>query len=143
MIQETCADRRPANLQPYNRALFQNMMSFMDLVWEINVLTGTSVVLADRDMPELNGREFDYGELLRIYQNSGVWENDSAHIFEELSATRIKELRQETALEFHTRHGTGHAYYRMVMTPSFLEDGRLQCATGHKQQKIHTCRCLR
>lgn len=118
---------QPANLQPYNKALFHNMMSFMDLVWEINVLTATAVVLEDRNMPELNGREFAYEELYQTYQRSGIWENDSIHIFDELAPERIKELNEETTLEFHTRHEKGYAYYRMVMTPSFLEDGRLGC----------------
>lgn len=48
MIEDTTGNTQPTNLQPYNRALFQNMMSFMDLVWEINVLTGTAVVLDPR-----------------------------------------------------------------------------------------------
>ena len=127
MRQETEDNRRPAHLQPYNRALFQNMMSFMDLVWEINVLTQTAVVLEDRSMPELNGREFSYVELLHTYQASGVWDNDSVQIFDELAPERIREVRRETALEFYTTRGTNHAYYRMVMTPSFLEDGQLRC----------------
>ena len=127
MIEDTTGNTQPTNLQPYNRALFQNMMSFMDLVWEINVLTGTAVVLEDRTMPELNGQEYEYEELLRTYQDSGVWENDSVQIFDELMPARMWDLRQETALEFYTRHGLNHAYYRMVMTPSFLEDGQLRC----------------
>ena len=80
MIEDTTGNTQPTNLQPYNRALFQNMMSFMDLVWEINVLTGTAVVLEDRTMPELNGREYEYEELLRTYQDSGVWENVFPHM---------------------------------------------------------------
>ena len=127
MTEDTGGNRQPANLQPYNRALFQNMMSFMDLVWEINVLTGTAVVLADRTLPGLNGQEFVYEKLLDTYRQSGVWENDSVQIFDELAPERMRELRQETALEFHTRHENGHAYYRLVMTPSFLEDGQLRC----------------
>ncbi len=53
-------EEKKTNLRQYNHSLFRNMMFFMDIVWEIDVRTGTVMVLEDKLEPERTHMEYIY-----------------------------------------------------------------------------------
>lgn len=115
------------NLHDYNHALFQNMAFFMDIVWEINMLTGTVVILQDSSEPEKDGVEFSYHDTFCDYTANKV-SRDELPVFEGyMDFENMKTLKQETSFDVHLSQKDGSRdLYRIVLTPAF-EGDMLSC----------------
>lgn len=116
------------NLHQYNHALFRNMMFFMDIVWEINMLTGTVVVLEDKNDPEENGKEYLYRDLFRKYMDNHIRVNEYSIFREYLSYENLKELKEGFSADLRIRSNEGAwNLHRLAITPAFDEGGQLYC----------------
>lgn len=116
------------NLHDYNHALFQNMTFFMDIVWEINMLTGTVVVLHDRNEPDRSGTELSYREAFNDYIDNRVSESERP-VFEQYMASKnLKSLRQEVFFDIRLHQKDGcWDLHRIVLTPAFDQYDKPYC----------------
>lgn len=116
------------DLHSYNHALFRNMMFFMDIVWEINILTGTVVILVDKNEPDKNSTQFLYKAVYRDYMIDRIDQGEQAVFEQYMSPDNLKELKEEVFfnVRLHLRNGKWELH-RIVLTPSFDENGRLSC----------------
>ncbi|MCM1191490.1 MAG: response regulator [Acetatifactor muris] len=116
------------NLHDYNHALFQNMMFFMDIAWEINMLTGTVVILQDRNEPEKSGTESSYRQVWQDYMENRIGE-DEWPVFEQyLEPGNLKKLKQEVSFDVSLYQRSGSRdMHRFVLTPAFDRYEKLYC----------------
>jgi len=132
------------NLHQYNHALFHNMMFFSDMVWEINVRTGTAVVMEDKANPGRGVTQFDYGELFREYLSGRIPEEDQQVFRDHLALDRLRGMREEMSLEYRVRgQDGGWEVHRAALTPAFEENGELSCVylcTRNIQQEVQRAR---
>ncbi len=116
------------NLHQYNHALFKNMMFFLDIVWEINMLTGTAVVLENRDEPESGSKEYLYQDLYRDYLANRIRVNEYSRFKDYLAFERLEGLKEEVSFNVRIRSKDGEwNLHHIVLTPAFEEDGTLYC----------------
>ncbi len=121
-------EEQKTNLRRYNHALFRNMMFFMDIVWEIDVRTGTVVVLEDKLEPEQAHREYAYQELYQDYLDRRVQENSREIFRDRLSFEAVKALQEETSVDLRLLSAAGEpTLHRVALTPSRDENGTLDC----------------
>lgn len=115
------------NLHDYNHALFQNMMFFMDIVWEINMLTGTVVILQDSSEPDKDGVEFSYKDTFRDYIENKVSRDELSAFQQYMDFKNLRALKQEISFDIHLHQKDGSLnMYRIVLTPAF-EGEMLSC----------------
>lgn len=116
------------NLHDYNHALFQNMMFFMDIVWEINMLMGTVVILHDRNEPDKGSTELSYREAFRDYVENRIGETEKPVFEQYMAPDNLKKLEKEVSFDIHLhqRNG-GRDLHRIVLTPAFDQYGKLYC----------------
>jgi len=116
------------NLHKYNHALFKNMMSFLDIVWEINILTGTVVVFEDKAEPGKYSTEFLYEEFFSDYIENRIREDEVSLFTEHLRFENLKKLTKDTDFNLHVRLKNGEwAHHHIMLTPAFDEDRILYC----------------
>ncbi|MCM1057326.1 MAG: response regulator [Firmicutes bacterium] len=116
------------NLHDYNHALFQNMMFFMDIAWEINMLTGTAVILQDRNEPEKSGTESSYREAYQDYLENRIDESERPVFEQYLEPGNLKKLDREVSFEVRLRRRDGgRDMHRFVLTPVFDHYDKLCC----------------
>lgn len=121
-------EEKKTHLQEYNHALFQNSLSFMDIVWEINMVFRTIVVLENKNEPERNGREFSYDELFLDYEKNRIPEEDREVFYSYLSFESLKMMQEEVSFNIH--FGTPNRkpeLYRVVLTPAPDDNEELHC----------------
>lgn len=116
------------NLHDYNHALFQNMTFFMDVVWEINMLMGTVVILHDKDRPDKSGKEFSYREAYQDYAENRIGENERPLFEQYMAPQNLKSLKEEVFFDVHLRRQNGgRDLCRFVLTPAFDQYEKLYC----------------
>lgn len=116
------------NLHDYNHALFQNMMYFMDMSWEINMLTGTVVILQDRNEPERSGTELSYREVFQDYIDNRVSESERPVFEQYMSVKNLKKLEKETSFDVRLyRKNDSWELHRIVLTPAIDQFGKPYC----------------
>ncbi len=116
------------NLHEYNHALFKNMMFFMDIVWEINMLTGTVVILQDKNEPDGSVIELPYEKVFRDYMENRISESEQAVFAQYMSPEYLAKLEQEISFDvkLHLRNDSWELH-RIVLTPAFDQHGELYC----------------
>ena len=116
------------NLHDYNHALFQNMIFFMDIVLEINMLMGTVVILHYRIEPDQSSTEVPYREAFRDYLENRVSENERP-VFERYMAPKnLKCLREEVFFDIRLRQrDESWDLYRIALTPAIDQYGKPYC----------------
>lgn len=116
------------NLHDYNHALFQNMMFFMDIVWEINMLMGTVVVLHDKNEPDKSSTELPYKEAFRHYLENRISESERP-VFERYMAPKnLKSLKKEVCFDIRLRQKDGSwDLHRIALTPAVDQYGKTYC----------------
>lgn len=121
-------EEKKTHLQRYNHALFQNSLSFMDVIWEINLLFGTVVILEDKARPELSRTELGYQEFLTYCTDKLVSPEEAGLFRAHLSVEKLDVLHSEDVFYIHLRDADGAtALYRVVLTPAIDEQGILFC----------------
>lgn len=121
-------EEKKTNLQDYNHALFKNMMAFLDIVWEINMRTGTVFVMEDKAQPEKNGTEFLYKDIFDECLSGRVMENDCLFFSEQMEFGNLEKLKEQTAFFIHMPSRGGEwSLHRIELTPAFDENGEMYC----------------
>jgi len=116
------------NLHSYNCALFKNMMFFVDVVWEINMVTKTVIVLEDRIHNMNNGMEYAFDDVYNEYMNDYIFEKDKDKVSQYFRFDALLKLKEQTSLNAHIKTSRGTlVYYQIVITPAFDEKGQLAC----------------
>lgn len=116
------------NLHDYNHGLFQNMTSFMDIVWEINMLTGTVVILHDRNEPERSSTELFYREAFNDYIDNRISESDRPVFEQYMAPQNLKSLKEEVSFDIRLHQKNGRwDLHRIVLTPTFDQYDKLYC----------------
>lgn len=116
------------NLHDYNHGLFQNMTSFMDIVWEINMLTGTVVILHDRNEPERSSTELSYREAYNDYVDNRISESERSVFEQYMAPQNLKNIREEVTFDVHMHQKNGcRDLHRIVLTPTFDQYDKLYC----------------
>ncbi len=122
------AEERKTNLRRYNHALFRNMMFFMDIVWEIDMRTGTVVVLEDKLEPEQARREYIYQDLYRDCLDRRVRESGRETFQARMAPEALRTLTEEFSMDLPLLSPAGEpTLHRIVVTPAWGEDGALDC----------------
>lgn len=121
-------EEKKTHLQQYNHALFQNSLSFLDIVWEINLLFGTVIVLEDKTCPDSNRTEFSYEPFFQNYADTRISPSDLGLFQSHMSLHQLERLKEEDHFFIHLR-STEEKFqlYRVVLTPAFDEKGVLVC----------------
>lgn len=116
------------NLHDYNHALFQNMIFFMDIVWEINMLMGTVVILHDRNEPDKSSTELPYREAFRDYVENKISESERP-VFERYMAPKnLKNLKEEVFFDIRLHQkDDSWELYRIALTPAIDQYGKPYC----------------
>ncbi len=110
---------KQTNLQEYNHALFQNMKGFMDACWEINLRTGTVVIIYDRIFPEYEGKQFEYERFFTQYAEHKIYQLDKEQWVSGLSVDNLRKLEAERTLDVHIMGKSGMPeIYRFIVTPA-------------------------
>ena len=116
------------NLHSYNHALFKNMMFFVDVVWEINMMTKTVIVIEDRIVSMNNGTERAFDDVYNEYINNYILDRDKDKVSQYFRFDALLKLKEETSLSAHIKTSKGTTvYYQIVFTPAFDEKGQLVC----------------
>lgn len=116
------------NLHDYNHALFQNMMFFMDISWEINMLTGTVAILQDRNEPERSGTELSYRETFLDYLDNRVSESERSFFEQYMAPENLKKLEKEVFFDVHLhQQNNSWELHRIALTPAFDQYNKIYC----------------
>lgn len=112
------------NLQDYNHALFNNMMFFMDFVWEINIKTGTAVIIDDKTDTDNKGVEFIYQEMYTEYLTHRVSGSERITFAQYFEITQLQDMMDERSVDIHLLSPAGEStLFRFVLTPARDENG--------------------
>ncbi len=121
-------EEKRTHLQEYNHALFKNSLSFMDIVWEINLLYDTIVILEDKTDIDRNLAELPYEDFIHAYEEMRILENDLSVFHEYMDLEKLKCMKDETAFYIHLRASDKEWHlHRVVLTPAIDENGTLYC----------------
>ncbi len=121
-------EEKKTNLRRYNHALFRNMMSFLDIVWEIDIRTGTVVVLEDKLEPAKSHTEYLYRDLYDCYLERCTHGSDRTVVQQQLSLASLGTLREQKTLDLRILSAAGKGtLHRIVLTPAWDDTGALDC----------------
>ncbi len=116
------------HLHDYNHALFRNMMFFMDIVWEINVLTGTVFIFQNKNEPDRSGKEFPYQQAYDDYMEKRICEEEKPIFERYLSPENVRKLTREVFFDIRLKPlRDSQELHRVVLTPAFDSEGKLYC----------------
>ncbi len=114
-------------LHEYNHPLFNNMKAFMDSCWEINLCTGTVVMLYETLNSEYTGSQFDYNDILKEYGEHYVYSLEREEWYKTFSVKALSGLKEETSVDIHFMGKTGiPEICRIILTPAADKDGKVQ-----------------
>lgn len=111
----------------YNRALFENMSSFSDVVWEICVADRTVYVLKDNFTPSLSDRVLTLDEIAGYVVDSCATK-DKALVSQILTVDYIRSLKGTFRYECMCLVGGKYDTLTSVLTPDFEEDESIEYA---------------
>ncbi len=121
-------EEKKTHLHSYNHVLFKNMMCFLDIAWEINILEGTVYVLEDKTEPEKAGTEFSYEDFFWEYAANRIRVKDCAVFNEYLRFDNLKELQEEVSFDIRVNSKNEEwNLHHIVLTPAIDEKGELYC----------------
>jgi len=122
------AEERKTNLHGYNHALFRNMMYFMDIVWEINMQTGTIFLLEDKAEPGRADKEFFYKDFFEDYQANRVKESDRITFRQYLTFENLLTLEKDVSFDIYMRSKGGEWHlHHVVITPAIDDNNTIYC----------------
>lgn len=114
-------------MSEYNHALFQNMVSCLTSIWEINVPVNKAWVMYDRFNERVNGREFNYLELLDTFANKFVGKECYHFFMSKMSLDVLRNMTKEVIFECPlTMPDKEVRQFRFTLTPGERVNGVLE-----------------
>lgn len=112
----------------YNRALFHNMMGFMDLCLEIDVISKKAIIMHCGTKTDLAGKQYDFDVFMDNIAENYIYSQDYRFFKWQMEINNLKRLRQETEFQVHIIGESGlPEALRVILTPLSDKDGNIKC----------------
>lgn len=112
----------------YNRVLFHNMMGFMDLCLEIDVISRKAIIMYGSTRADLAGKQYDFDVLMDNIAENHIYSQDYRFFKWQMEIDNLKRLRQETEFQIHIIGESGlPEALRVILTPLSDKDGNINC----------------
>lgn len=112
----------------YNRALFHNMMGFMDICCEIDIISSTIIMMHCSTDSAIIGKQYDYGSLIKDIAEKYVYCQDYSFFTWQMDMDNLKKLRQELEFNLHILGKTGlPETFKVILTPVMNEQSSVSC----------------
>lgn len=112
----------------YNRVLFHNMMGFMDICMEIDVISGKAIIMYGSTRTDLAGKQYDFDALIDKIAENYIYSQDYRFFKWQMDTNNLKRLRQETEFHVHVIGESGlPEALRVILTPLLDKDGNVNC----------------
>lgn len=112
----------------YNRVLFHNMMGFMDLCLEIDVISKKAIIMYCGTRTDLAGKQYDFDVFMDNIAENHIYSQDYRFFKWQMEINNLKRLRQETEFQVHIIGESGlPEALRVILTPLSDKDGNIKC----------------
>ena len=112
----------------YNRVLFHNMMGFMDLCLEIDVISKKAIIMYCGTRTDLTGKQYDFDVFMDNIAENHIYSQDYRFFKWQMEINNLKRLRQETEFQVHIIGESGlPEAMRVILTPLSDKDGNIKC----------------
>ena len=112
----------------YNRVLFHNMMGFMDLCLEIDVISKKAIIMYCGTRTDLAGKQYDFDVFMDNIAENHIYSQDYRFFKWQMEINNLKRLRQETEFQVHIIGESGlPEAMRVILTPLSDKDGNIKC----------------
>ena len=112
----------------YNRVLFHNMMGFMDLCLEIDVISKKAIIMYCGTRTDLTGKQYDFDVFMDNIAENHIYSQDYRFFKWQMEINNLKRLRQETEFQVHIIGESGlPEALRVILTPLSDKDGNIKC----------------
>ena len=112
----------------YNRVLFHNMMGFMDLCLEIDVISKKTIIMYCGTRTDLAGKQYDFDVFMDNIAENHIYSQDYRFFKWQMEINNLKRLRQETEFQVHIIGESGlPEALRVILTPLSDKDGNIKC----------------
>lgn len=112
----------------YNRVLFHNMMGFMDLCLEIDVISKKAIIMYCGTKTDLDGKQYDFDVFMDNIAENHIYSQDYRFFKWQMEINNLKRLRQETEFQVHIIGESGlPEALRVILTPLSDKDGNIKC----------------
>lgn len=100
------------------------MTDYRLLIWEINLTTNRACIMYDFFYLRLNGKEYAYDKMSRIFVESYIEEKERKDILHKMSLEELQKLDGEERFETHIYLENGeNRSVRLILTPAPNEQG--------------------
>ena len=114
-------------MSEYNHALFQNMVSCLTSIWEINVPVNKAWIMYDRFKESVNGKEFNYIALLDRFTERFVGKDFLHYFMSKMSLDALRNMNKEIVFECPLVLGDDDVRrFRFTLTPGERVNGVLE-----------------
>lgn len=112
----------------YNRVLFHNMMGFMDICLEIDLVSGLVIIMHMRERKELIGQQYNYDSFMRKIAEDYIYSQDYCFFSWQMDPHNLVRLKQETEFNVHICGASGlPESLKVILTPLADKDGNVNC----------------
>lgn len=112
----------------YNRALFHNMMGFMDMCLEIDLVLGSVIIMHLIKRPDLIGRQYDYAAFIGEIAENYIYSQDYRFFVWQMDVHNLVRLKQETEFNVHIVGTSGlPESVKVILTPLVDKAGNVNC----------------
>lgn len=104
------------------------MMGFMDICWEIDLISGKVIVMYDRNYAMSVGEKYNYEETIDSIAAKRIYCQDYEYFRWQMSLQSLGKLRQEIDFIVHVIGDTGlPEAFKIILTPTMDENGKVDC----------------
>lgn len=112
----------------YNRVLFHNMMGFMDMCLEIDLIAGSVIIMHSRDRQDLIGRQYDYNAFMGKIAENYIYSQDCQFFTWQMDIHNLARLKQETEFIVHIMGASRlPESLKVILTPLADREGNVNC----------------
>lgn len=112
----------------YNRVLFHNMMGFMDLCLEMDIVAGSVIIMHASERPDLTGLKYDYEEFMGTLAEEYIYSQDYRFFVWQMGLHNLSRIKQETEFNVHIMGESGlPESLKIILTPLADKDGNVNC----------------
>ncbi len=112
----------------YNRVLFHNMMGFMDICMEIDLIAKSVIIMHTSDRPDVIGRQYDYDVFMGKIEENYIYTQDYLFFRWQMDVNNLLRLQQETAFNVRIMGKSGlPEALKVILTPLADREGNVNC----------------